>query len=83
MTLNGLAEERATGQVVAVGLGWPTVLPMSAADLPQTAGLGTEETIAVTHDETTLIPTFHLRVLGPTEIEVDRQELTASVHAAQ
>ena len=82
-TLSGLVEGRATGQVVAVVAGWPTVLLSNASDLHQTAGLRTEEMTAEIHGEMMLILTFHLRVLEPTEIEVDQLEATADGHALQ
>jgi hypothetical protein len=82
MTLSGLVEGRAIGQVVAVAVAaWPTVLLSSAIDLHQTLGLlteeTTEETTAAILDEMMLIPTFLLPVLELTEIEVDLREATA------
>jgi hypothetical protein len=38
---------------------------------------------AATREETKWIPTFHLQVLEPIEIEVDRLEVTAGGHVVQ
>jgi hypothetical protein len=83
-TLNGLVEGRATGLTVAlVVVDWPTVLLSNAIDLHQTVGLPIEEMTAATREETKWIPTFHLQVLEPIEIEVDHLEVTAGGHVVQ
>lgn len=81
---NGSAEEKATGQVVAVAVAvavdWPTVLISSAIDRRQTAGLLTDEMTAATPVETMWIPTFLLQVLV---IEADHREVTGDGRAVQ
>jgi hypothetical protein len=82
MTLNGLVEGRATGQVVVVEVDSPIDLLSNAIVPAQTLGLPTGEMTAAIPGEMMLTLTFHPQVLERRETEVDRQADTAGGHAA-